>query len=165
MQVQNDIKNGIGKGPMLTSSRARSFAETIWGRGGTNAYRTNRHGVFYFACSGHGGYVVDADALTKEEYANIVKYSTPEKCLVTTINGSHSKNVDFWQNPNSFRSQRYKIANRIFWTKEVFFFEEDCAWSILEKFTDIRAKGYADPVSHETVMEAIFQRWFAKEVA
>lgn len=51
----------------LTHARARNIAENEWGRGGTHSYRTNRAGAFYFSCSGHGGFVIDAAALTPHE--------------------------------------------------------------------------------------------------
>lgn len=44
--------------PFLTHSLARSIAEARWGRGGTQSYPVNRR-HYYFACSGHGGFVIE----------------------------------------------------------------------------------------------------------
>ena len=144
--------------PMLTSSKARSFAETVWGRGGTIAYKTNRKGVYYFSCSGHGGYVVDADTLEFSEYENILEYMTPENCLVMTLNNK----ITFWQNPFSVRTQRYKIyRDSQTFHKQVFFFEEDCDWAILEKFTNIRRmnQNHISEQEMDKCREDTFNRW------
>lgn len=146
----------------LTSSRARSFAETRWGRNGTSVSKTTRKGVFYFSCSGHGGYVVDAERLSKEEYENISKYITPERCLVNILD---NKKIVFWQNPFSYRKQRYCTSSRHTQIeKEVFFFEEDCDWSILETFTNIRCVGHSHS-DHEAIRTQTFNRWILKNVA
>lgn len=145
--------------PMLQSSKARTFAETRWGTGGTQQYKTTRPGVFYFSCSGHGGYIVDSDRLTREEYENIIKYTTPEKCLVV-IRGDK---ITFWQIPDSPRTQKYKLYTDSYTSeKQVFFFEEDCDWSILEKFTNIRRKETFHGLTSEEYLayvESTFNRW------
>ncbi len=140
--------------PILTSNKARSFAETLWGRGGTNAYRTNRPGAFYYSCSGHGGYVVDGGVLTKEERAEIDKYVSPETVLVVTRNGKPY----FIQNPSTVRTQRYRVYTDSVKLRDypIYFFEEDCDWAVLEKFTNIRAGGRdTDPA----IINRIFNQW------
>jgi hypothetical protein len=147
----------------LSSAKARSFAECNWGYGGTNQVKTTRRGAYYFSCSGHGGYVVDANALSVQEYENIVKYAKPEKCFVTLVDGE----VKFFQNPITTRRQRYKLyQNMEQKTVEVFFFEEDCDWAILEKFTDIRlVGGYEDLAKHEEAINGTFTRWHEPKAA
>lgn len=141
----------------LNSSKARSFAETLWGRGGTNGYRTNRKGAYYYSCSGHGGYVVDAEALTPEERANIDVYVKAEK--VFYADHANGKNY-FLQNPFSVRRQRYHIyPDTVTGYTQVYVFEEDCDWAVLEKFTDIRTEGVVNPEARAAAVEPTFERW------
>lgn len=152
---------------VLYSAKARSFAETRWGRGGTKAYRTNRKGVYYFSCSGHGGYVVDGYALTSDELANIDQYVKPEKCLLVYNETTHR--IIFLSNPFTMRTQKYRYnpeTQILYRDYPIYFFEEDCDWAVLEKFTDIRAAGHSDPARHEIRIEETFNRWFKdKKVA
>ena len=58
--------------------QARPIAELMWGRGGTNAMKTNRRGAYYFSCSSHGGYLVCAKDLTDAERRSLDPYIKPE---------------------------------------------------------------------------------------
>lgn len=162
MQV---FENAV-KGIYLSPGKARRFAETAWGRGGTKALKTTRKGVYYFSCSGHGGYVVDASRLSKEEYDAIRPFARPDNCLVVYLRNSGK--VTFWQNPWSVSKQSYKIyqdSEKIY--REVFFFEEDCAWSILEKFTNIRLKESSHKLSkkeYDAYVEEQFTHWFGDTI-
>lgn len=146
----------------LTSSKARSFAETRWGRGGTRSYRTNRFGAFYYSCSSHGGYVVAGYTLSAAERANIDKHVAPEKC--TWVYDTSTGKTTFLSNPNNMRAQRYRFnpdrQAREF-NYPVYYFEEDCDWAVLEKFTDIRRNVWnnEDPDAHEKFIEQVFSRW------
>lgn len=144
----------------LNSSRARSIAESAWGRGGTISYKTNRKGAYYFSCSGHGGYVVDAEALTEEERALIAPYAKADRCFYAARNGE----VYFFQNPYSTRAGRYyRYSDTETGYAEIYLFEEDCDWAILEHFTDICHAGRVPPkdMTHKQLAAATFQRWHA----
>jgi hypothetical protein len=115
----------------LTSSLARATAESRWGRGGTTAYKTNRKGAYYFSCSGHGGFVISAKALTAAEYEAMAKYVTPE---VMTVYVDMETNAvllayhPFRQNSGKLRGvgrKGYRVEK-----EELFLLEEDCAWSL-----------------------------------
>ena len=145
----------------LTANKARTFAETIWGHGGTHSSRTNRHGAFYYGCSGHGGYVVDGGVLTDDERANIDKYINPQKILIV-VNGRGK--TTFTQNPFRIKGQRYRYGadSVILRDYPIYFFEEDCDWSVLEKFTNIRLlERDTDPL----MIDDIFNRWIVDKDA
>lgn len=125
---------------LLTGSRARNFAETRWGRGGTTASRTNRPGAFYYSCSSHGGYIVDAKALTLDEYHKVQQYVKPEKCLVVV---NPKGKATFFQNPYRMTRARYGYNDQDqIIERKVFFFEEDSDWAVLEHLTGIAPKLY-----------------------
>lgn len=115
----------------LTSSLARATAEANWGRGGTTAYKTNRKGAYYFSCSGHGGFVISAKALTPAEYEAISKYATPEKMTVYVANEDDRVLLAF----HPFRRNSGKLpyagpmGHRVE-KEEIFLLEEDCDWSL-----------------------------------
>jgi hypothetical protein len=123
---------------------ARRIAELLWGTGGTNAVRTNRFGVYYYSCSGHGGYVVDSRSLSDEEKREINKFTEPENLhlLVQNINGIDCVIGVNMANFSHICKQRFRFSHRYpepDWVDlKVYLFEEDCDWSILEKLTDIR---------------------------
>lgn len=134
----------------MTASIARSVAESKWGRGGTKSYRTNRKGVYYFSCAGHGGYVLPASVLTDEEYESVVRYVSPHEADVY-----YNSNKVVYMHP--FRSKGGRISYPYETAKEKFFlFEEDCDWAVLEKFTGIRLKNY----STNSDYQATFWAWF-----
>jgi len=118
----------------LTHAEARTIAEALWGRGGTQSEATNRAGAFYFHCSGHGGFVISWDAFTPEEQAAIKPHAEPE--IATRARGPGRRNV--LMHPYMVRSKRY-----IGGTEEPIrfaCFEEDCAWCIPILFTGINLK-------------------------
>lgn len=144
----------------ISGSRARVLAETSWGTGGTHAYRTNRKGAFYYSCSGHGGYVVDGNALTDAERADIDRYHKPE--IVWAIINNETGVVRKTSNPNSIKRfhARWYDTERLDKNYPIYFFEEDCDWAILEKFTDIRAKGaITDEQERTWYINRAFERW------
>lgn len=145
--------------PFLESSRARCFAECLWGRGGTISRRTNRKGAFYFSCSGRGGRNAEGDTLTAEEKEQIEKYVTPDECFVS-YRGGNGK-VVIWENPfTAYGKRRYGIySDSVDTKKKIYVFEEDSDWAILEKFTNIRTK--SSPKDDYT--DEVFQRWYNKE--
>lgn len=51
---------------MLTRDQAAEIAAGTWGAV-DSFYPTNRDGAYEFGCAGHGGFVVDAEALTADE--------------------------------------------------------------------------------------------------
>ena len=142
-----------------TKINPRYCAEVLWGSGGTTAYRTNRVGTYYYSCSGHGGYVVLAEALTSEERQNIDQWEKAEKLRVVV----HEKQiyaVVYADLPRTYGKAREKFRcptpNNIE-TREVYFFEEDCAWSVLEHFTDVRLIGGETRDATHT-----FNHWYVK---
>lgn len=120
----------------LNGSIARRWAETAWGRGGTNSSRTNRTGVYYYSCSGHGGYILDTSVLSSDEYDALKdKLPTYEVLVVLDEKGK----LSFIQNPFTFQTQRYKFCGDYTrTTMEVMIAEEDSDWAYLEAYTDIR---------------------------
>jgi len=141
---------------MITGSRARILAETTWGTGGTHSARTNRKGAFYYSCSGHGGYIVDGNALTVAERDHIDRFKKPE--YVWAIINDETSAVRKTSNP--FSTKRFfahmRVGERLDKNYPIYYFEEDCDWSILEKFTDIRAGG--KDTDADTILN-IFYRW------
>jgi len=143
-------------------SQARGIAEALWGKGGTNSERCNRPGAFYFSCSGHGGYVVDASILTEQERAKIEEVRSPEPVKIL-VQGNRVIGVS-----NPFTGSRSFRYNSAFGTPEwrahpVFLFEEDCDWSILEHLTDIRSawslkKQREDPEKHSEEVSRMFEQ-------
>ena len=152
--------------------QARAIAEMMWGRDGTNTHRVNRVGAYYYSCSGHGGYLVAANVLSDEERLVLDKYNKPESIniLVQQQNG-----VDFVVAVDNSPISRGITKHRSFrvdtskgpvnWKRfEIYAFEEDCAWSILEKFTDIRliqkgeSKTYYE--AREAQIEPCFQQYY-----
>ena len=152
---------------MIKGTRARVLAETTWGTGGTHAYRTNRKGAFYYSCSGHGGYIVDGNALTVTERANIDKYHTPE--IVWAIRNNLTNEVRKTSNPFSikrFFARHYPHAEYLDKNYPIYYFEEDCDWAILEKFTDIRAKGRnITEEENAAIVEKTFIKWAMPKAA
>jgi len=131
---------------LIPHSFARNLAESRWGRGGTSSDHTTRHGVFYFSCSGHGGYVVDAGALTPEERTEVEKIVTAEPIRIL-VQGDAVIGIS---NPFTHtRGIKYKthLGPPEWQVHPVYLFEEDCDWAVLEHVTGIRtswAKGRED---------------------
>ncbi len=152
----------------IDSSLAKTLAEQAWGRGGTHSYKTNRKGVYYFSCSGHGGYIVDLKRLSASEIEAIKEHinlstlrmviqDTEEGEVILSIRGDDClKRTPVKYNPAK--------GNASWKTYDYFVFEEDCAWSILEKFTDIRSEGFSlSKEEREQVINDTFNRWYGKD--
>lgn len=147
----------------ITSAIARSFAEQAWGCGGTAAYKTSRKGAYYFSCSGHGGYIVDSQALTAEERERIEKYIKPQQCEVWYQNGF----VLGYRGPDNFKTKKLvRVRDGAILEHKLYpfyVFEEDCAWSILEKFTDVRCPGSRSPTTpkeQQVMIEECYRKYF-----
>lgn len=142
----------------LTSALARATAEATWGRGGTTAYKTNRKGAYYFSCSGHGGFVISAKALTSAEYEAISKYVTPELMTVYLDNETDSVLLayhPFRQNAGKLRgvgSKGYRAEK-----EELFLLEEDCDWSLA-----VVLAGIMTPDMTKEAAEKTFYNWYDK---
>ena len=119
----------------LDSAIARGIAEAMWGRGGTAAVRTTRTGAYYFSCSGHGGFVIDAAAFTDSELKQINQYAEPETATVYVHNGS----VEAYMHPHRRRSTKVNSQAHTVQAK-YYLFEEDCAWCLPVVFSGIRTK-------------------------
>lgn len=112
---------------MINSSQARNLAEARWGRGGTNAQRTNRKGAYYFSCSGHGGMIIDARCLTVTEYTNMKKFIKPE--IIEAVTQSNGK-VRRLRGPDGRQALTYHPSIEQILQHEVFYAEEDCDWAV-----------------------------------
>ena len=137
---------------MLSHVQARQIAETLWGRGGTSSATTNRNGAFYFSCSGHGGFVIDAAALTSEEYVALSKYVEPEKAKRYTF-GRKSKIL--WS--GSRRAIRVPVGTPPSFF-EFFVLEEDCAWALAYVLTGVRHKSVT--AAQEQCARETFWNWY-----
>jgi hypothetical protein len=134
----------------LTHSQARGLAESLWGTGGTTAYRTNRTGAFYFSCSGHGGFVIDDRTLTDQEREQLTTAGfIADKCWgirrqdgsIVTVRHPHSQ-VPRPQKVTYRPGQGEYQDNNI----PVWVLEEDCDWAAAYVFTGIRTPGaFAKP--------------------
>ena len=147
---------------------SRTIAEMMWGRGGTTAYRTKRHGAYYYSCSGHGGYVVDSRILTETERRDIEQYIKPEPirlCVQHRQNGDVviGQNLAYFSQSGRDKGVTYMAhLGSVEWVDlPVYLFEEDCAWSILERFTDIRSEGFTMTDRERQVsIERTFANWY-----
>lgn len=141
---------------MLTHSRARGMAESLWGNGGTISTRTSRPGAFYFSCSGHGGFVIDDRAFTEQERAAISPYAKPFK--TNEIYNPARGDVVAMQNPFASRPRTIRYAaGSIVRIAKIWTFEEDCDWCLPTVFAGITLKG-RDPSG---AIDS-FARWHAK---
>lgn len=152
---------------MLRHNEARAIAEALWGSGGTHAYRTNRHGAFYFSCSGHGGYVIDVAAFTPDELTRVYSAINPGK-------GEQYHRFTYGKS-NRFHHP-YKKRGTRFSTDAVetvgtfLVFEEDCDWSIVDHWTGIRIIDWDKTrpfAAHMMARNAatVFARWIAPRMA
>ncbi|MER8983945.1 hypothetical protein [Mesorhizobium sp. M0843] len=139
---------------MLTHSQARSIAEALWGTGGTNSSRTNRAGAFYFSCSGHGGFVIDARALTHEEYLKFRLHKDPEQAQ------DYGKAIMHEYRRRSFKVTPTQLANMQDF--EFFVLEEDCDWCIAPLMAGIRT---LDGYMTDEAAQNTFDRWIKKDAA
>jgi len=153
--------------------QARAIAEMMWGRGGTTAYKVNRNGAYYFSCAGHGGYLVASTALTEAEIEKVHPFGTREYINILVQDRTDGKYVTGVDNSPMSRSvtrpRRFTYDLRlgqVNWERYyIYVFEEDCAWSIIEKFTDIRMVDKRDSDSNyyqyrEEAIESTFQKYF-----
>lgn len=147
----------------------RHLAETIWGKGGTTAYKTNRKGAYYYSCSSHGGYIVDATVLTPTERHLIDQFIKPENLDILKGPDGLCYGIDYNAHARyGAKSKSYRCPFGSQWEYVQFYlFEEDCAWSVLENFTDIRAvHNKISENKREELINLTFTRWFKnKQVA
>lgn len=140
----------------LTASLARQTAEATWGRGGTTAHKTNRAGAYYFSCSGHGGFVISAKALSAAEYDVISNYVTPDVMTVYVANEDNRVLLAF--HPFRLKSGKLPYAGPMghrVEKEEIFVLEEDCAWALAVEFAGIMTVGMTKSVAKET-----FFNWY-----
>jgi hypothetical protein len=137
----------------LSSTQARTIAESLWGRGGTYQEKTNRNGVFYFHCSGHGGYVASWNAFTSEEQEALRPHVTIEQATVATYRG---KTV--MHHANKTRATRYDALSAIY--VDYVLFEEDCMWALVPLFTGVNL--VLKPAS-KVDAKAMFDGWINPE--
>ena len=144
---------------MISHSQARTIAEQRWGTGGTHSYRTNRVGAFYFSCSGHGGFVIDARAFTPEERAKIDAYLTPD--IGYEAVGIASGVVYGFASPFRRRSRSVTVREAAHWVETpVYLAEEDADWSVPVLMAGIMATGMTPEAA-----QACFDRWIKPRAA
>jgi hypothetical protein len=140
----------------LTSSLARQTAEARWGRGGTCSRKTNRKGAYYFSCSGHGGFVISAKALSPSEYDSIRKYVEPETLTVYVDNFDDRVLLAFHPfRRNAGKMSLYTRGGYRIEKEEIFLLEEDSDWSLAVKFAGIKTEGMT-----EEAAEKVFYNWY-----
>jgi hypothetical protein len=138
---------------MLNHTQARSIAEARWGRGGTHSYGVNRPGAFYFSCSGHGGFVIDARSLTDEELIAISPYIELEDATLYKW-GRERKLM------HPYRTHSFKVSACAELEHFKFFLlEEDYDWCLAYLFTGIRHK--EKPSTTEAAAQRTFDQWIA----
>lgn len=140
----------------LNAKDCRTIAEAYWGTGGTHPYKTNRKGVYYYACSGHGGFVLDANALTEAERAVLAPYVKPYNYTAYVWNegGKETVRVMFPERKRRFRvpMEHYKVEGQFY------LFEEDCDWALLIHLTDIRREADDNDIARQAAADT-FYRW------
>jgi hypothetical protein len=154
---------------MTTKINLRHIAELLWGTGGTTAYRTNRKGVGYYSCSGHGGYVFLPDALTPDERAALDKVGyTPNETInvLKDVDSGTLYAVDYSpvnrQGTARSRTIRVPVTVNVEWVEQpLYTFEEDCAWAVLEYFTDVQYLKHGEAVNdyHAEAFNTV-KRWY-----
>ncbi|MFA6926804.1 MAG: hypothetical protein WCQ69_07405 [Bacteroidales bacterium] len=159
---------------------ARHIAEMSWGTGGTSSYRTNRRGAYYYSCSSHGGYVVDSRALSRKEIVEINQHIRPDnlRLYLAYEDAGHEKREyviavsydEFYKHYTSHTQTPFvripKGMRSLGWVDHpVYLFEEDVAWSVLERITDIR-ETWRGEISedlrkeHEFTIKETFEKWY-----
>lgn len=143
----------------ITANIARTMAEQLWGRGGTHSYRTNRKGVWYYSCSGHGGYVVDPRALSETERAAIQQHNRGMRKAYWVYEEHSVKVVRQGEKVLKMISSLNTRSVRYQWNADygvpvieelpLWFFEEDNNWAYLERYTDIHANGVRRPTEDQ----------------
>lgn len=138
---------------LLTSAEARQIAESVWGRGGTSTKRTNTRGAFYFSCSGHGGFVIDARVLSDGQKAALEPFVTFDP--VTRYHNGNGKTYGIISKyrRNSFKAPFDCLKEEF----QILLLEEDCEWALVYVFTDIR---FRDSMSgDEELARETFWNW------
>lgn len=149
----------------LSAARARAIAEGRWGTGGTQAQRTNTRGAYYYACSGHGGYVVDGAVLTAEQRAQIDRLISPERVIAVVRDTPAGERVDVLTNPFSRRGHRYQVRpGQVRVEHPIYLFEEDDDFYVLEHYTPIRRLWTAEVEGYEAGVERYFENRFGERV-
>ncbi len=148
--------------PKLTHAIARNIAENVWGRGGTHYSKCNLSGAYYFSCSSHGGYVVEKSFLLPSEIAEVEKYIKPCKLWFLVQNGK-ILNVDYSSFSDSKRRRSFKVNPLLpfVWEElEIYLFEEDCAWAVLEAFTSFKTVSSNEKEDRKKIAFETLNFWF-----
>jgi len=125
---------------MLTHSKARSMAGSLWGAHGTTSRRTGHSGAFYFSCSGHGGFIIDDRAFDDEARRRLATYAKPHEACELYNPGRNE--VIAIQNPFMTRSRTMRCpSGTVVRTARIWIFEEDCDWCLPVVFAGITFRG------------------------
>lgn len=140
---------------LLTHTEARQIAESMWGRGGTNSEKTNTRGAFWFSCSGHGGFVIDARVLDAETLEKVTQHASLEQVTRYHLNGKTYGLM--WPG----RQNRFRVPHNVEReTFEILVLEEDCDWSLAYIYTTIRLKRDLGDAEREVDMAVQAARTF-----
>lgn len=141
---------------LLTSAEARQIAEATWGRGGTTTYKTNTRGTFYFSCSGHGGFVIDARVLSDDQRARLAQFVSFDSA--TRYFAPYGRVYGLM---TPYRSKSFKVPyDHKTENFDIVLLEEDCAWSLAYVMTTIRRKDDLDePRATEVAVAAAKTFW------
>jgi len=165
----------------LTHPIARNIAEGMWGRGGTSSTHYPFPGIFYFSCSGHGGYIVDGMFFSPQEIEFLAKYGfypehlylryvTSLKSPVELAGISYSNFSCYAKSlPAKFYSKNQSFIDvRWGWVYyPIYLFEEDCDWAMLEMMRpDILAVSLANHNmlndEYSQMVFNTFNRWIVR---
>jgi len=145
----------------------RQVAEATWGTGGTHSIKTNRKRAYYYSCSAHGGYVIPESTLTTKEKELIKEYYSPEQIQLLIqhrIDGDYVIGVSL-ANIHRYvkRTKNFKYIPHLGTAEwidhDVYLFEEDCDWAILEKLTDIRHNSSMETEKRQEIIDNTFKTW------
>lgn len=145
----------------LTGAIARRIAEVMWGTGGTSAYKVPVKGAYYYACSGHGGFVAETKLFTEEQLKHL---PTEElNILVQNQNGTDvviavsTYGIGYsWRQRYPKYYTKYSVPR---WKKyKVVVLEEDCNWALFAHFLGIESLPKELNANEEDVRRSIL-RW------
>lgn len=138
----------------LTGKEARQIAQGCWGAGGTQAYKTNRRGAFYYSCASHGGYVISADCLTDSERELCERYGARKETATRYTSGNNSKLM----HPYRTRGLKYRLSATVT-DIDFYLFEEDCQWCIPYLFCGITSSAFIDKETADRAARSTFRHW------
>ena len=149
----------------LNASIARRIAEAMWGRDGTHSIRTNRKGVYFYDCSSHGGFVVDAEALSNEEKKKIDEHVSSDNLHLLVQDRKDGKyiigtSVCEFSNSQNKRMKYLTELGPVEWEMyPIYIFEEDMEWCVLIHLTDVKTNNSPEEKQKKHAKEMFEQQY------